>query len=29
MITCCIQYTLNPHRLDEFESYATSMSNSA
>ena len=22
MITCCIQYTLNPHRLDAFETYA-------
>jgi hypothetical protein len=23
MITCCIQYTLNPHRVDDFERYAT------
>jgi hypothetical protein len=23
VITCCIQYTLNPHRLDDFERYAT------
>ena len=22
MITCCIQYTLDPHKLDEFEKYA-------
>ena len=22
MITCVIQYTLDPHRIDEFESYA-------
>ncbi|GLY83800.1 NIPSNAP family protein [Actinoallomurus iriomotensis] len=22
MITCCIDYTLNPHRLDAFEEYA-------
>lgn len=21
-ITCCIQYTLDPHKLDEFETYA-------
>ncbi len=23
MITCCIQYTLDPHRVDAFEDYAT------
>lgn len=23
MVTCCIQYTLDPHRLDAFEDYAT------
>ena len=23
MITCVIQYTLNPHRLSDFEDYAT------
>lgn len=23
MITCCIQYTLNPHRLEDFERYAS------
>lgn len=23
MITCCIQYTLDPHRLAAFEEYAT------
>ena len=23
MITCCIQYTLDPYRIDDFESYAT------
>ena len=23
MITCIIQYTLNPHRIDDFEKYAT------
>jgi hypothetical protein len=23
VITCCIQYTLDPHRLDAFELYAT------
>lgn len=23
MITCCIQYTLDPHRVDDFEKYAT------
>ncbi|WP_026425580.1 NIPSNAP family protein [Actinokineospora inagensis] len=23
MITCCIQYTLDPHRIDDFERYAT------
>lgn len=22
MITCCIQYTLDPHRIDDFERYA-------
>ena len=22
MITCCIQYTLDPHKLDAFETYA-------
>jgi hypothetical protein len=22
MITCCIQYTLDPHKLDAFEKYA-------
>jgi uncharacterized protein (DUF1330 family) len=23
MITCCIQYTLDPHRIEDFEDYAT------
>lgn len=23
VITCCIQYTLDPHRIDDFERYAT------
>lgn len=23
MITCCIQYTLDPYRIDDFEKYAT------
>jgi uncharacterized protein (DUF1330 family) len=23
MITCCIQYTLSPHRLEDFERYAS------
>jgi hypothetical protein len=23
MITCCIRYTLDPHRIDDFERYAT------
>ncbi|GJE61596.1 NIPSNAP family protein [Methylobacterium trifolii] len=23
MITCCIRYTLDPHRIDAFEDYAT------
>ena len=23
MITCCIQYTLDPHKLEAFENYAT------
>jgi len=23
MITCVIQYTLNPHQIDDFEKYAT------
>jgi uncharacterized protein (DUF1330 family) len=23
MITCCIQYTLDPHRIEDFERYAT------
>jgi hypothetical protein len=23
VITCCIQYTLDPHKLDAFEAYAT------
>ena len=23
MITCCIRYTLNPHRIADFERYAT------
>jgi hypothetical protein len=23
MITCCIQYTIDPHRADDFEKYAT------
>jgi hypothetical protein len=23
MITCCIQYTLDPHRVEDFERYAT------
>lgn len=23
MITCCIQYTLDPHRIEDFEKYAT------
>ena len=23
MITCCIRYTLNPHRIADFEHYAT------
>ncbi len=22
MITCCIQYTLDPHQIDDFEEYA-------
>src|SRR2546421_10971659 len=22
MITCCIQYTLDPHRIEDFEKYA-------
>jgi hypothetical protein len=22
-VTCCIQYTLDPHRIDSFEDYAT------
>jgi hypothetical protein len=22
MITCCIRYTLDPHRIDDFEAYA-------
>jgi hypothetical protein len=22
MITCCIQYTVDPHRIDDFEKYA-------
>jgi NIPSNAP len=22
MITCCIQYTLDPHKIDDFENYA-------
>jgi hypothetical protein len=23
MVTCCIQYTLDPHQIDDFEAYAT------